>query len=68
VRHIQPNLVDTVPNLQTLVLTNNNIAELTDLDPLRRFGRLTHMSLLENPVLRKEVSRHLTRDGMGLGR
>jgi U2 small nuclear ribonucleoprotein A' len=55
VRHIQPNLADNLPNLQTLVLTGNNVAELADLDPLRRLGRLTHLSLLENPVVRKEV-------------
>lgn len=56
-RHIQPNLVDSVPNLQTLVLTSNNVAELMDLDPLSRLSRLTHLSLLENPVVRKEVRR-----------
>ena len=55
VRHIQPNLADNLPNLQTLVLTSNNVAELADLDPLRRLTRLTHLSLLENPVVRKEV-------------
>jgi Leucine-rich repeat len=55
VRHIAPNLSENLPNLQTLVLTSNNVAELADLDPLRRLGRLTHLSLLENPVVRKEV-------------
>ncbi len=59
VRQIQPNLADSLPNLHTLVLTNNNVAELADLDPLRRFVKLTHLSLLENPVARKEVSRSL---------
>ena len=55
VRQIVPNLAETLPNLQTLVLTSNNVAELADLDPLRRLQRLTHLSLLENPVVRKEV-------------
>lgn len=39
-----------------LVLTANNLAELGDLEPLGKFKRLTHLSLLENPVTRKEVS------------
>lgn len=58
VRHIQPNLADSLPNLQTLVLTSNNVVELADLDPLRRLGRLTHLSLMENPVVRKENYRY----------
>jgi U2 small nuclear ribonucleoprotein A' len=57
VRHIQGNLAESLPNLQTLVLTSNNVAELADLDPLRKLGKLVHLSLLENPVSRKEVRR-----------
>lgn len=41
--------------MSTLVLTQNNIAELADLDPLRGFAKLTHVSLGENPVASKEV-------------
>ena len=52
---IQPSLAKSIPNLNTLVLTQNNIAELADLDPLQGFAKLTHMSLLENPVTSKEV-------------
>ena len=52
---IQPAMASSVPNLTTLVLTANNVAELADLDPLRGFARLTHVSLAENPVTRKEV-------------
>jgi hypothetical protein len=48
-------LADSIPNLTTLVLSSNNVAELADLDPLRRFRKLTHLSLIENPVTRKEV-------------
>ncbi|KAL1968011.1 hypothetical protein VTN77DRAFT_2428 [Rasamsonia byssochlamydoides] len=54
INHIQPNLSSSIPNLTTLVLTSNNMAELADLDPLRHFSRLTHLVLLENPVTRKE--------------
>lgn len=55
ITNIQPNLFQSIPNLTTLVLSSNNVAELADLDPLRRFARLTHLSLIENPVARKEV-------------
>ena len=55
VRHIQPNIADSLPNLHTLVLTSNHVAELADLDPLRKCTKLTHLVLLENPVVRKEV-------------
>ena len=39
-----------------MVLTANHLTELGDLEPLAKFKRLTHLSLLENPVARKEVS------------
>ena len=55
ITQIQPNLANSIPNLTTLVLTSNNIAELADLDPLRRFPKLTFLTLIENPVTRKEV-------------
>ncbi|KAI4143137.1 MAG: hypothetical protein LQ341_003001 [Variospora aurantia] len=58
VNSIQPTLAKSIPNLTTLILTSNNLAELADLDPLRTFPRLTHLSLLENPVTRKEHYRH----------
>ncbi|KAI4191328.1 MAG: hypothetical protein LQ346_004778 [Caloplaca aetnensis] len=54
VNSIQPTLAKSIPNLTTLILTSNNLAELADLDPLRNFPRLTYLSLLENPVTRKE--------------
>lgn len=56
ITHIQPALGTSVPHLSTLVLTSNNISELADLDPIRTLPRLTHLTLLENPVTRKEVS------------
>ncbi|KKA25287.1 Propanediol-phosphate dehydrogenase [Rasamsonia emersonii CBS 393.64] len=54
VNHISPNLASSIPNLTTLVLTSNNMAELADLDPLQHFPRLTHLVLMDNPVTRKE--------------
>ena len=53
---IHPSLPNSIPNLTTLVLTANNLAELADLDPLSGLRRLTHLVLMENPVTRKEVS------------
>jgi U2 small nuclear ribonucleoprotein A' len=39
-------------NLETLMLTNNKIANLGDLDALAEFKKLTALSLLKNPVIR----------------
>lgn len=55
---IQPNLADSLPNLTNLVLTANQLTELSDLDPLGRFGRLTHLVLLDNPVTKRDHYRH----------
>ncbi|KAL9133922.1 MAG: hypothetical protein Q9175_004899 [Cornicularia normoerica] len=58
VNSIQPTLANSLPNLTTLILTSNHFAELADLDVLRHFPRLTHLSLLENPVTRRENYRY----------
>jgi len=55
---IQPTIANSIPNLTTLVLTSNNFAELADLDVLSTLPNLTHLSLMENPVTRKEHYRH----------
>jgi hypothetical protein len=48
-------VVKSVPALNTLVLTRNNVAELADLEVLRGFKKLTFVSLVDNPVANKEV-------------
>ncbi|KAI9852319.1 MAG: U2 snRNP complex subunit [Thelocarpon superellum] len=58
VAHVAPSLPTALPNLTTLVLTANHVAELGDLDPLAGFPKLTHLILLENPVTRREHYRH----------
>lgn len=69
VNSIQPTLATSIPNLTTLVLTSNNFGELADLDALRHFSKLTHLSLLENPVTRREVQPNLLiRKNGGYGR
>nr|POE71953.1 u2 small nuclear ribonucleoprotein a' [Quercus suber] len=39
---LQPSLAKSLPSLHTLVLTQNNLAELADLDPLQGFVKLTN--------------------------
>ncbi|MCJ1465032.1 U2 snRNP complex subunit [Pseudocyphellaria aurata] len=51
---IQSTLANSIPNLRTLILTSNNFKELADLDTLRHCTQLTHLTLLDNPVARKE--------------
>ncbi|KIY51305.1 L domain-like protein [Fistulina hepatica ATCC 64428] len=47
---ISPSIHLSVPNLTTLVLTNNRISELGDLEPLKELRYLQYVSLLGNPV------------------
>ncbi|KAF3833255.1 hypothetical protein F7725_026920 [Dissostichus mawsoni] len=51
---IGDNLEQSLPRLTELVLTNNNIQELGDLDPLASVRTLTLLSLLRNPVTNKK--------------
>ncbi|KAL2276959.1 hypothetical protein FJTKL_00279 [Diaporthe vaccinii] len=55
---IQPNLPNAIPNLKNLVLASNQVAELSDLDVLGKFARLTHLVLADNPVTKKEHYRY----------
>ena len=55
IQRIEANVVKSVPALNTLVLTQNNVAELADLEVLRGFKKLTFVSLVDNPVTNKEV-------------
>ncbi|KAJ2946911.1 hypothetical protein O0L34_g16252 [Tuta absoluta] len=43
-----------LPNLESLILTNNNISELGDLDPLATLPKLKTLSLMHNPVANKQ--------------
>ncbi|KAH0569236.1 U2 snRNP complex subunit [Trichoglossum hirsutum] len=55
---IQPTLANSIPHLTTLVLTANNLVELADLDALAGLRNLTHLVLMENPVVRREHYRY----------
>ncbi|KLO20463.1 L domain-like protein, partial [Schizopora paradoxa] len=51
---VSPALHISVPNLTTLVLTNNNVSELGDLEPLKELKYLKYLSLMGNPVKEKK--------------
>lgn len=52
---ISTGLGKSIGNLHTLVLSQNQISELADLEPLAELKKLTHLALLENPATSKEV-------------
>uniref|UniRef100_A0A182JC20 Probable U2 small nuclear ribonucleoprotein A' n=1 Tax=Anopheles atroparvus TaxID=41427 RepID=A0A182JC20_ANOAO len=51
---IGENLHESLPNLQNVILTGNNIQELGDLEPLTKLPNLEMLSLLTNPVSTKQ--------------
>lgn len=54
---VDSGLGEYVPNVHTIILTNNSIQELGDLEPLSELKKLTHLSLLDNPVTKKQYYR-----------
>ncbi|KAF9195291.1 U2 small nuclear ribonucleoprotein A' [Haplosporangium sp. Z 767] len=54
---IDSNLSQYLPNLTTVVLTNNAITELSDLDGLSGCKSIEILSLLDNPVTKKKYYR-----------
>ncbi|KIV92512.1 hypothetical protein PV10_03803 [Exophiala mesophila] len=54
IQSVDKRIAEQVPNLTTLVLSGNHVKELADLDGLSALGSLRHLSLLDNPVVRKE--------------
>lgn len=51
---IDETLHESLPNLEGLLLINNQLQELGDLDPLTKFSRLEMISLYGNPVATKK--------------
>lgn len=51
---IDSGLSQYLPNLHTIILTNNALSELGDLEPLVELTSLTRLSLLDNPVTKKQ--------------
>ena len=54
ISRIVEDLHESIPNLTTLILTNNHIQELGDIEPLAAFKRLECLSLLNNPITTKK--------------
>ncbi|KAJ8920029.1 hypothetical protein NQ315_011679 [Exocentrus adspersus] len=51
---IGEHLEEYIPNLESLILTGNQIAELGDIDPLVSLEKLTTLSLMHNPITAKQ--------------
>lgn len=49
-RRIADNLHEFLPNLESIILTGNNIQDFSDLDPLVALPKLETLSLLTNPI------------------
>ncbi|CAB3405391.1 unnamed protein product [Caenorhabditis bovis] len=54
INYIAPDIGAKLPNLKTLVLTNNNICELGDIDPLANCEKLEYVTFIGNPITHKE--------------
>jgi U2 small nuclear ribonucleoprotein A' len=50
---IAPNLSESLPKIEALILTNNRIVNLADLDPLSDLSTLRTLSVLDNVVAKK---------------
>ena len=55
IQSIDRRIAEQIPNLTTLMLAGNAIRELADIEGLSRCSHLTHVVLLDNPVVRNEV-------------
>ncbi|KAK6732263.1 hypothetical protein RB195_016571 [Necator americanus] len=53
VHYIQPDIGEKLPNLKILALTNNNITELGDIDPLANCKKLEYITFIGNPITHK---------------
>lgn len=50
---IGESLEECLPNLETVILTNNLVQDLNDIDPLASVKTLHHLSLLKNPIINR---------------
>lgn len=53
ITRINPNIGEFLPNLHTLILTNNRLVNLAEIDPLASFPKLQFLSLLDNNITKK---------------
>jgi U2 small nuclear ribonucleoprotein A' len=54
ISRIDAEIAKSIPNLQNLILSHNQISELGDLESLKAFPELVRVSLLDNPVTLKK--------------
>ncbi|CAF3554211.1 unnamed protein product [Rotaria sordida] len=54
IARIADNLQEYIANLDTLMLNNNMLQELSDIDPLATLPKLTHVSFARNPIAMKK--------------
>lgn len=54
VRRVDPNIGKQLVELRHLVLTNNKIANFGDIDNIASFTKLVELSLVDNPVVRRQ--------------
>ncbi|KAK0393622.1 hypothetical protein QR680_000314 [Steinernema hermaphroditum] len=53
IQQIDPEIGASLPILKTLALTNNNLCELGDIDPLATCPKLEYLTLIGNPLTHK---------------
>jgi len=54
IARIAENLEEYIPNLDTLMINNNMLQELSDIDPLATLPKLAHVSFARNPIAMKK--------------
>lgn len=54
INYIAPDIATKLPNLKTLALTNNNLCELGDIEPLSECKKLEYVTFIGNPITHKE--------------
>jgi len=47
-------LGESLPHLDTIILNNNKISNLSDIDPLEELPNLKTLSLIDNPIIKKQ--------------
>lgn len=53
VSRIESNLEQSLPNLETLILNNNQIQDFSVIDSLSTLASLKFLSLMDNPIIKK---------------
>lgn len=57
IARIADDLAENLPNLESVILTGNNIIELGDVEPLTKFEKLESLCLMTNPIAAKPYYR-----------